>query len=127
MTASSKKHANFLRLRERRVGRALGELRLISQLSSPNYENTPKEAEEIIVNLDQAIHYIAQVFGVEFASRIGKGQAKAANGASAFFSGKQTSVLDEVELIKALEHLRAGRTEQVEQILHDALSGKSAQ
>lgn len=126
MTASSKKHENFLRLRERRVGRALEELRLISQLASSNYENTPQEAEEIIINLDQALHYIAQIFGVEYASRIGKAQAKTVNGASVFFAGKPTSVLDEVELIKALEHLRADRTEEVEQILRTALAGKPA-
>lgn len=126
MTTSSNKHENFLRLREKRVTRALDELRLISQLSSTNYENTPQEAEEIIINLDQAVQYIAQVFGVEFASRIGKAQAKSVNGGSTYFTNKKASVLDEVEIIKALEHLRAGRTEEVEKILHSSISGKTA-
>lgn len=125
MTATAKKHTNFLRLRAKRVTRALDELRLISQLASPNYENTPLEAEEIVVSLDQAVQYIAQVFGVEYASRIGKAQAKTANGASSFFGGKSQSVLDEIELLKALEHIRAGRIDQAEQILKNALQGKT--
>ena len=121
------KHDRFLRLMQRRLGRALEELRLVSQLASPNYENTPEEAEEVVRHLDSNVRHIAQVFGVEYATRIGKGASQTTNGAQSIGPMvRKTSVLDEIEIIRALEHLRAGRTDDVDRMLRGALTGKAA-
>jgi hypothetical protein len=119
------KHDRFLRLAQRRLTRAKDELRLIWQLASKNYENSPEEAEEIVRLLDEDVRRIAGAFGVEYATRIGKGATRTANGAQpigAIF--KEVSVLDEVEIARVLEHLEAGRLEEAERLLHSAVTGK---
>lgn len=121
------KHQRFVRLALRRLERSCEELRLLSQLASSNYENTPEEAQEIVRILDERIRHIAEVFEVEYATRIGKASTQMVAGAQQIHTTlKKVSILDEVEIMHALEHLRAGRTEEVERILRGAVTGKRA-
>lgn len=121
------KHDRFLRLMQKRLGRVLEDLRLVSQLSSPNYENTPEEAEEVVRHLDTAVRGIAEVFGVEYATRIGKGSSQTTNGAKPVaVMVRKTSILDEVDVLKVLECIRAGETEAATKILRMAISGRAA-
>ena len=122
---SETKHERFLRLAQSRLGRAKEQLRLVSQLASRDYESHPDEAEEVVQHLDEDVRHIAQVFGVEYATRIGKAGTRTTNGARAIgFSFRKAPVLDEIECVKALEHLRAGRIEEVERRLRAAIRGK---
>jgi hypothetical protein len=121
------KHDRFLRLAQRRLERTKDNLRLVSQLSSQNYENTPDEAKEIVRILDQDVRNIAALFGVEYASRIGKASTQTTNGAQPINAPfKKVPVLDEIEIIRVLEHLRAGRIEEVDRILRSAVIGSRA-
>jgi len=104
------KHNRFLRLMQRRLERALEELRLVSQLSSSNYENTPDEAQEVVRHLDASVRHIAQVFAVPYATRIGKGAAHTTNGSGAIGPIiRKTAVIDEVEIMHILDDLRADK------------------
>lgn len=124
MSRKETKHERFLRLAERRVGRALDELRLISQLSSPNYENTPTEAEAIVSALDESVRYIASVFGVDYATQIGKAASQTVNNASPIQRFQKSNPLDEIEIVKALEHLANDNIEEAEKILRAGLNGQ---
>ena len=122
--APETKHDRFIRLMQARLEKAWEALRLVSQLASPNYENTPEEAEEVIRVLDERVRHIAQTFDVEYATRIGKAASQTTGGAKPIGSlGRQVSILDEIAIVKALELLRKGETEQVEQILRSAITG----
>jgi hypothetical protein len=123
-TNTETKHERFLRLAERRLNRAKKELRLIGQLASSNYENTPREAQEIVRILDEGVRNIAGIFGVEYASRIGKASTQITNGAQPIGGTfRKISVIDEIEIVRTLEHLRAGRTEEATLILRSAVTG----
>jgi len=126
-TAVETKHARFLRLMQRRLERALEELRLVSQLRSPNYENTPEEAEEVISYLDTAVRGIAQTFEVEYATRVGKASTNSTGDPVSINAPfRKVSILDEVEIMRTLELLRAGEIDQVDKILRSAVLGKVA-
>jgi hypothetical protein len=62
------KHEKFLRLMKARLERALEDFRLISQLASTNYRNTPEEAYEAITILDRALKATAASFGIGYRS-----------------------------------------------------------
>jgi len=101
------------------------QLRLVSQLCSPNYENTPEEAQEIVQILDQDVRRIAEVFGVEYATRIGKSGTKSTHGAQSIGTVFQrVNILDEIAVVQVLENLRAGRLEEVENTLRGVITGK---
>lgn len=118
------KHARFLRLAQRRLERAMNELRLVSQLGSRGYEYCPHEAEEIVRHLDKDVRHIAEVFGVEYATRIGKAGTKTTHDAQAIGTPfARAPVLDEVEAMKVLDHIRAGRTEEADRILRAGIIG----
>ncbi len=118
------KHARFLRLAQRRLEHAKEKLRLLSQLSSQNYENTPREAEEIVRILDEDVRHIAGVFEVEYASRIGKASTQTTNGAQPIGGTfRKVSILDEIEIVRTLEHIHAGRIEEATSILRSAVTG----
>ena len=123
---SETKHERFLRLAQRRLERAKEELRLVSQLASPNYENTPEEAQEVVRVLDEDVRYIAEVFDVEYATRIGKAASQTTHGAQAIIPFRKATLLDEIEIMRILDHLRAGRLEDVERILRSAVIGAKA-
>lgn len=121
------KHARFLRLMHRRLERALEELRLVGQLSSQNYENTPEEAEDVIIHLDQTVRSIAQTFGVEYATRIGRAASQSTMSAPPIGNfSRPAAVMDEIETIRALEFLRTGKLSDLEETLRNAVRGKAA-
>ena len=106
------KNQRFQRLMFRRLGRALEELRLVSQLSSENYENTPEEAEEVVMHLDAAVQRIAKSFAVPYSTVIGtKSQAT--------YPGH----IDELDTLRALELIKADRPVEAYEVLHKALTG----
>lgn len=121
------KHEAFLRLMQRRLGRALEELRLVQQLSSTNYENTPEEAEEVIAHLDGAVRKIAEVFDVEYATRIGKGSSQTtANARPIGAIGKKVSIVDEIAIAHMLDMLQKGLLTELHDTLRGALTRKAA-
>lgn len=114
------KHQRFLRLMNRRLGRALGELRLISQLSSANYENTPEEAEEVVVHLDQSLNQIAKIFGIPYSTAIGAAAYRAVQSGHLTTSAK-ASKIDEVDIAKAIAFIKQGKSEDATVLLKAAL------
>lgn len=123
-TNTETKHTRFLRLVQRRLTRAKEELRLVGQLASPNYENTPEEAKEIVRILDGDVRNIAGIFEVEYASRIGKASTQTTNGAQPIGGTfRKVSILDEIEIVRTLEHIHAGRIEEATSILRSAVTG----
>ena len=55
MPPSSERHANFRRLAERRTERLLKELRILENLSSPNYEFEDLEVEKIFATIQERL------------------------------------------------------------------------
>lgn len=108
------KHDKFLRLMNKRLFRALEEMRLISQLSSFHYENTDAEAEEVVAHLDQAIHLVADAFGVPYKSAIGRVNYPAPK---SFRIGQ----IDETDIAKALDLIKTGKPEEASDLLVAAL------
>ena len=126
LAKNESRHERFLRLAQNRLGRTLEQLRLVSQLASHRYENTPEEAGEVVRLLDEAVRRVAEVFGVEYASRIGKAASRTTGGARAIGTMlKRPSVLDEVECMKLIEHIRADRKLEAIAILRAAIAGGS--
>lgn len=93
------KHDKFLRLMQSRLVRAMEEFRLISQLASSNYRNTPEEAHEVISHLDQGVKSVAIAFGVQFRSWIAPPGSKAIP--------PQLGMINEIDAAKAIELIRA--------------------
>lgn len=123
-TKSESKHERFLRLMQRRLERSLEELRLVSQLAKRDYTYYPEEAEEVVWHLDKAVRHVAEVFGVEYATRIGKAVSQTMNGARAIGGTFQRApVLDEIGCVKVLEHIRAGRYIEAENMLRTSILG----
>lgn len=118
------RHEKFLRLAQRRLERTKDEIRLLSQLASANYQNTPEEAHELVSIVDADVRALAEAFSVEFASRVGKAASKGTTNAAGI-SARRKSLLDEVEIVKLLELLRQGDIESVERTLRSAIMGQS--
>jgi hypothetical protein len=119
------KHDRFMRLMTRRLGRALEELRLISQLSSDNYENKPHEAAEVVRLLDLKVTQIAEVFEVPYASATGEyAQQVIREG----FTGasKSRSKIDETDIAKAIGLLNQGKHEEAKFLLKALLLKEAA-
>jgi hypothetical protein len=115
MPKAETKHQRFLRLMQRRLERALYELRLVSQLASPTYENTREEAEEVITHLSEAVGRVSEAFKVEYKGLIG-GKAK---GPSVPLSKAQA--IDEVDIMKAMELAKTGSNQEVHAFLKNLL------
>lgn len=121
----SRKHANFRRLMQGRLNAAFEALRLISQLSSKNYENTQLEAEEVVTHLDNMVHRIANDFNVPYASALGDAVSEVRR--HGFGPGKAASgfALSEYDVIKAIELIRAAEGEQAVALLKAALTNQA--
>jgi hypothetical protein len=117
------KHDRFLRLMQKRLGRVLEEMRLVSQLSSQNYENTEAEAFEVIQHLDNGVKNIAKVFGVPYNTAIGKPLASGPAAPAPQGPLQRGRPLDEVDIAKALEHLKKDEIEEAKELLRAALLG----
>lgn len=113
-TPKETKHDKFIRLMTSRLGRTLEEFRMLTQLASNNYENTPEEAREVILHLDRGIKSVAGAFGVTYKSHIGSGGPKNLS--------KQLGQINEIDIAKAIAHLQAGRTDAALQLLIAALN-----
>ena len=97
------KHDKFIRLMTNRLGRTLEEFRMLSQLASTNYENTPEEAHEVIIHLDRAVRQVAAVFDVDYKTYIGSKATRA--------MPKHLGRVDEIDVARAIAFIKAGDTE----------------
>jgi hypothetical protein len=117
------KHDKFIRLAERRTSRALGELRLVTQLSSPNYEHTDEEIENIIEALCSGIHGISDAFEIPFVSAVGAAAESEAS-ASVFGAGnspKTGKPVDEYDVMRSLDLMKKGHHQDAYELLQAAL------
>lgn len=106
------KSAKFLRLMQKRLGRAIDEMRLVSQLSSDNYESTEAARIEVVQHLDSALRKVAGAFGVDFSSNVaGMSTKKHARALTAPQVEAMISDLDNGRIGKALDVLKAARQE----------------
>lgn len=118
------KQARFNRLSQRRLERAKEELRLLSQLSTRTYENTPEQAENLIDQLDRSLHMIAEAFSVDYTTRIGRHeQRKTGNAHSVVETLHKKSILDEVEVARVLDMLKHGNVDGASLVLRQAAFG----
>lgn len=119
---SETKHQRFLRLMQRRLERALEELRLVGQLSSDNYQNTPEEAQEVIGHLDKSVRAIADAFAVPYSTAIGAAAVKRAEATGHLItSAYSTGPVNEIEIVKAMEMIQQGRADEAHALLRDLL------
>jgi hypothetical protein len=109
------KHQRFLRLMHKRLERALDELRLVSQLAAPTYENTQDEAEEVVNHLSDGVQRVADAFGVPYKAVI-DGSAKSASGALS-----KPHAIDEVDIMKAMELAKNSTNQEVHAFLKNLL------
>ena len=115
------KHDRFLRLMQRRLETALEKLRLVGQLSSENYENTAQEAEEVISHLDHAVTSLAAMFAVPYSTAIGAAAQRAARTGHLVTSSHSTGKISELEIVKAMELIRADRPHDAHEVLRALL------
>lgn len=114
------KHDRFLRLMHKRLGRTLEDLRLVRQLSSDNYEYTDAEVKEVLQHLENAINEIAQAFGQKPLPSTHP-NAPVQIRPAVVGHARTKSVLDEVDLAKAISAINAGNTDDALQILRAPL------
>lgn len=115
------KHQRFMRLANRRLERALTELRLVSQLSAGNnYEYHQDEAIELVSLLDQSVTGIAKAFSVPYSTAIGEAAHRAAASGHLTTTDKAGSV-DEVDVAKAINLINLGENEKAKSLLKAAL------
>ena len=110
------KHDRFLRLMHKRLGRTLDDLRLIRQLSSDNYEFTQAEVKEVMSHLENAINDVAKAFGAAPLPSTNP-NAPVQIRPAIIGHGRTKSVLDEVDLAKAISAIKAGNTDDAIEIL----------
>lgn len=60
------RHQRFLRLMQVRLLRTVEDLRLVSQLSSHNYQSQPHEVEEVLTILSSSVEEAADKFGYTY-------------------------------------------------------------
>ena len=113
------KHERFQRLAAQRTTSALDKMRMLTQLRSHNYENTPKDAYEIVTALDRGVQQIARVFGVPFTSAVGRASAQLSQGRL-----DHVGPLDELDVIKAIELINQDRADEAAALLRQALMGQ---
>jgi hypothetical protein len=129
MPRKETKHAAFLRLTEKRLLSAQNQMRLIRQMSSDNYENTPEEAVTVIDFLDKEVRAIAQVFGVEYVTRIGSSRAKAAadtNTTPAIGISAKTAVIDAADAMRLVDMIEDNELEDAKSLLRSAIVNPKA-
>lgn len=95
------KNDKFLRLMQKRLERTLEDFRMISQLASTNYRNTPAEAFEAIYHLDRGMKSVAVALQIPYKTWLG----------DPTFShkqvGKQLGEINEIDAAKAIAHIEA--------------------
>lgn len=113
------KHEAFMRLMTRRLERALVELRLVSQLSTDYYENTPEEAEEVVRILDKSVTNIAQLFDVPYVTSIGEDAHLARK--KQILPTVKGGKIDEIDIVKAIEFIKGNKPEEAIRVLKAAM------
>lgn len=111
-TRTETKHERFQRLAEKRLERTLEDFRLLSQLASTNYKNTPEEAFDLIRKLDSGLKDVARVFDVHFKSAVGNPRKL----------GPYTGQMNPIDVAKAIDLIDAGDPEKAKQQLTAALA-----
>ena len=117
------KHDRFIRLAERRVTRALEEMRLISQLSSPNYDNSEDEAEAVVTALCGGIHRITDSFDIPFITKVGAAVGEHREGSVlAPAVGTRSGVpVNQLDVIRALDLMKKDQIQEAYALLQAAL------
>jgi hypothetical protein len=117
------KHDAFLRLADRRVGRAMEEIRLVGQLSSRTYENTEEEAQIVVTHLDKAVQLVAQLLEVPYSTAIGKAaHQRAVRTGHLVTNTADDGPVNEMDVAMAIEHLVMGQPDTAKAILKKALT-----
>jgi hypothetical protein len=116
------KHDAFLRLADRRVGRAMEKIRLVSQLSSRNYENTVEEAQLVVTHLDEAVQLVAQLLEVPYSTAIGKAAHRAVRTGHLVTNTEDDGPVNEMDVAMAIEYLVMGQPDTAKAILKKALT-----
>lgn len=116
------KHDKFFRLMSVRLGRALEEIRLVSQLSGKTYENNEAEAEEVIRHLDGAVKNVAEAFSVPYSTAIGDDVQIAQATNHLITTQRDDSPIDEIDVAKAIEFLNEGDVATAKGLLKGALN-----
>lgn len=114
------KHQAFIRLMTRRLERTLHELRLVSRLACNDYENSAAEAEEVITILDDKLCGIAKDFGVPYSTAIGAAASRAIK-TNHMITTAKAGKIDEVDIVKAMELIKAGKSDEALVALKAAL------
>lgn len=108
-TTSETKHEKFLRLMQKRLLRALDEIRLVGQLASTNYESFEEERLEVVQHLTNAVSVVANGFDVIFEAQIGQPDPNTPVELPAMSQAKIQQVIDHLDyggISEALEILR---------------------
>jgi hypothetical protein len=116
------KHDAFLRLADRRVGRAMEEIRLVGQLSSRTYENTEEEAQIVVAHLDKGVQLVAQLLGVPYSTAIGEAAQRAVRTGHLVTNTKDDCPVNEMDVAMAIEHIVMGQPDTAKAILKKALT-----
>tara|TARA_B110000908_G_scaffold88929_1_gene105946 strand:- start:183 stop:557 length:375 start_codon:yes stop_codon:yes gene_type:complete len=116
------KHDAFLRLADRRVGRAMEEIRLVGQLSSRTYENTEEEAQIVVAHLDKGVQLVAQLLGVPYSTAIGEAAQRAVRTGHLVTNTKDDGPVNEMDVAMAIEHIVMGQPDTAKAILKKALT-----
>jgi hypothetical protein len=116
------KHDAFLRLADRRVGRAMEEIRLVGQLSSRTYENTEEEAQIVVTHLDKAVQLVAQLLEVPYSTAIGEAAQRAVRTGHLVTNTEDDGPVNEMDVAMAIEHLVMGQPDTAKAILKKALT-----
>lgn len=120
------KHDAFLRLAEKRVERALNDMRLVSQLSSRTYENTNEEAEIVVSHLIEGVREVAQSFDVPFSAVAGESAQIAEQTNHLITNTVEKGPIDEMEIISAIEFLADDDRESALSVLKTVLAQAQA-
>lgn len=105
----------FQRLLPKRLGKTLEEIRLLSQLSSHNYSNTPEEALDLVRNLDASVHTVAKAFGVNYRSAYSAPGLRAPQPIHA-------TPINVIDVARAIDLIGKGQTKEAVAALQSALS-----
>lgn len=116
------KHEAFIRLAERRVSRALEEIRLVGQLAGRSYENTPEEAEIVLTHLDKAVRSVADQFGVPYSTAVGEAAQRAARTKHLVTTASTQGPVNEMDVAMAIEQITKGHADRAKAILKQALT-----
>lgn len=107
------KNDKFRRLMQSRLSRVFEDFRLISQLASSNYRNTPEEAEEVVLHLSNGVQAVAKTYDVPFRFWVGGSSSKIP---------PQMGEINEIDAAKAIAMIQAGSPQDAITLLQAAIN-----